>query len=246
MLIRHFLFNLDDRLKIWMAASSGAAAIYSVDWRLQAAVLGVCLTLCLLCGAKWFVAGFMVAVSVLAIFCITLAWAASGRDRIPGPGVFFILLKFGPLLAMMVFVQASLNTSRFLRSLEHMRLPRQWVIPLGVCLRFMPSVAAECRQIRCAMRIRGIGLTPGRLLRRPFETVSYMMAPLLARSIFIGDELARAAVARGIEAPGVKTSFYDLDFRLKDAVVAAVWTLAIIILLIADHQIFEEIARRMP
>lgn len=245
MLIRHFLFNLDDRLKIWMAASSGAVAIYCVDWRPQAAVLGVCLILCLLCGAKRFVAGFMIAVSVLVVFSVALAWTASGRGWLSGLGVFFILLKFGPLLAMMVFVQASLNTSRFLRSLEHMRIPGQWVIPLGVCLRFMPSVAAEFRQIRCAMRIRGIGLTPERLLRRPFETVSYLMVPLLVRSIVIGDELARAAVARGIEAPGVKTSFYDLDFRLMDAVVSVVWTLALIILLVADHQIYEGIVRRM-
>jgi energy-coupling factor transporter transmembrane protein EcfT len=83
-------------------------------------------------------------------------------------------------------------------------------------------------------------------LRRPFETVSYMLVPLLVRSLSIGDELARAAVARGIEIPGAKTSLYDLDFRFRDAVVLAVWTLAFIILLVADHQIYAAMARSIP
>jgi energy-coupling factor transporter transmembrane protein EcfT len=246
MFIRDFLFKLDDRVKVWMAVSAGAVAIYCVDLSLQAAILGICLTLCLFCGARRFAAGFIIVASVLAVTTAIFACLPALEVKITGLGIFYILLKFGPMFAMMVFVQASLNTSRFLRSLESMRLPPQWVIPLGVCLRFMPSVAAECRQIRHAMRIRGVGLTSTRLLRRPFESVSYMLVPLLVRSLSIGEELARAAVARGIETPGAKTSLYDLGFCIKDAVVLVVWTMVLIILLAADHQIYAAMVRRMP
>ena len=242
MIIRDFLFNLDDRVKVWMAMSAGGSAIYCVDLYLQAAILATCLALCLFCGARRFVAGFGMVVSILAAISAIFAYLSSPEEKTMGWGMFFILLKFGPMFAMMVFVQASLNTSRFLRSLEQMRFPPQWVIPLGVCLRFMPSVVAECRQVRYAMRIRGIGLTPKRLLHRPFETLGYLMAPLLVRALSIGDELARAAVARGIETPGPKTSVYDLGLRPADGVMLAAWTLGVVGILIADHSAYTGFA----
>lgn len=246
MMIRAFFSALDDRVKVWMAISLSAAAIYCVDMSLQAMALGVSLVLCLICGAKRFVAGFVAVLLVMAAVSLIAARLSAAQGRFTGLGVFYILVKFGPMFAMMVFVQASLNTSRFLRSLENMRVPPQWVIPLGACLRFMPSVVAECRQIRYAMRTRGVGLTTKRLLRHPFETLSYAMVPLLVRSLFIGDELARAAVARGIEAPGGKSSLYDTGLRLSDVMVLAVWTLSVAALLIADHLIYAASAGGMP
>ena len=203
-----------------MALSVSGAAIYCVDPYLQAGALAVCLGLCLVCGAKRFVAGFMVVMLIMAAISLILSQATPAESGFTGLGALYILVKFGPMFAMMVFVQASLNTSRFLRSLEIMRVPPQWVIPLGTCLRFMPSVAAECRQIRHAMRIRGIAPTPRRLLRQPLETLSYTMVPLLVRSLFIGDELARAAVARGIEAPGPKSSLHEIRLHPSDVIVA--------------------------
>ena len=240
--MRNFLFGLDDRVKVWMAVSAGAATIYCVDPYIQAAILAVCLGMCLVCGAGRFVAGFVMVVSIVAAIFSISAGQSSSEEKTMGWGMFFIMLKFGPMFAMMVFLQAGLNTSRFLRSLERMGLPPSWVIPLGVCLRFMPSVAAECRQIRHAMRIRGIWLPPKRLVLRPFETVGYMLVPLLVRSLSIGDELARAAVARGIERPGAKTSLYDSGLRPADAVMLVAWTAAFACLLAADHQAYAALA----
>ena len=245
-MIRAFLFSLDERVKVWMAISVSAAAIYCVDMSLQATALGVCLILCLICGAKRFVAGFLIFLLIMAAVSLIAGRLSSAGGGFTGLGVFYILVKFGPMFAMMVFVQASLNTSRFLRSLESMRVSARWVIPLGACLRFMPSVVAECRQIRYAMRIRGIAFTPTRLLRRPLETLSYAMVPLLVRSLFIGDELARAAVARGIEAPGHKSSLYDMGLRLSELMVLAVWTLLVAAMLIADHFAYAASLEGMP
>lgn len=238
MKLRAFLFNLDDRVKVWMAASAGAGAIYCADVWVQTAILAVCLALCGLCGAWRFAARFLLAVLILALASLALDRLASAGSNVYGRGLTYVLIKFGPLFAMMVFIQASLNTSRFLRSLEKLRVPAQWVIPIGVCLRFMPSVVAECRQIRYAMRIRGIGITPGRLLTRPFETIGYLMVPLLVRSLYIGDELARAAIARGIESEGPKTSLYDLKFRHTDAIFMLLWTLGIVSFLVWDHYFY--------
>ena len=235
MTIRTFLFGLDERLEVWTAVSVSAATIYWVDLYLQVMALGFCLILCLACGAKCFVAGFIIVLCIMAAISRVSARLFPGAGRFTGLGVIYISIKFGPLLAMMFFVQASLNTSRFLRSLEIMRVPPQWVAPLWACLRFMPSVAAECRQIRQAMRSRGIAPIPGRLLLQPLETLSYTMVLLLVRSLRIGDELARAAVARGFQAPGAKTSLHEIGLRPCDILFAALWTLGPAAMLMVDH-----------
>ncbi len=242
MFIRDVLFGLDDRVKVWMALSVGMVAIYCVDLRIQVGLLCLSLALCWACGAKKVVGGFVIAGLVLAVFygAWVLTWA---RDTtFSARSLFFIFIKFGPMFAMMAFVQASLNASRFVRCLERMRVPVGWVVPLGVCLRFLPSAVEECRQIRYAMRIRGIGLSPRQVLSRPLETLGYLSAPLLVRSLAIGDELARAAVARGIEAPGTKTSLYDLSLRRSDMAAMLVWTLFMLVLLVADHSAFVSLS----
>ncbi len=242
MMLRAFFFGLDERVKVWMAVSVSAAAIYCVDMYLQAAALAVCLGLCLICGAKRFVVGFVVVLLIMAAIAVILSLASVAESGFTGLGVFYILIKFGTMFAMMAFIQASLNTSRFLRSLEAMRVPPQWVIPLGTCLRFMPSAVAECRQIRYAMRIRGVALTPGRLLREPIVTLGYAMVPLLVRSLYIGEDLARAAMARGIEASGAKSSLHEIRLRPSDVIVVTVWTASLAAMLTADHLVFAAFA----
>ena len=103
MYIRYFLFNLDDRVKVWIAVSTGGSAIYCVDPYLQAAMLGICLTLCLYCGARRFVAGFIIAVAALAVTTAIFACLPCLEGKTTGRGIFYILLKFGPMFAMMVF-----------------------------------------------------------------------------------------------------------------------------------------------
>jgi energy-coupling factor transport system permease protein len=234
-LIRNFLFNLDERVKLWMTVSAGAGAIYFVDWRLQAVVLGICLILCLLCGAGRFVIALAGFAGILSAFSWGYVRLGPEGSNFRGMGMYFILLKFGPLFLMMAFLQASLNTGRFLHLLGRMGFSSRWVIPLGACLRFLPSAAAECRRIRQAMHMRGISLLSHRMLRHPFETLEYMLVPLLARSLTVGEELARAAVARGIEAPGPRTSIHAFRFGPCDGMVLTIWTLALMVLLVLDN-----------
>jgi energy-coupling factor transport system permease protein len=241
MLIREFLSGLDDRVKAWMALTAGIAAMYIVDIKLQAGILCISMILCYVCGAKKFTAGLALVVGFTSLLVAVLMWLTPATQWASMRVILFMIIKYGPMFAMMMFVQQTLNTGRFIRSLERMHVPARLVIPLGVSLRFMPSVIYEFRQIRYAMQIRGIRLTPSRLLRRPFETISYMMVPLLVRSLTIGNELARAAIARGIETAGRKTSLYEIVFRVRDYVMLAIWTMAIIAVIYTDNVLYAQI-----
>ncbi len=230
---------MDDRLKLWLAITAGAASIYSVDMALQAGILALCLLLCLLGGARRFAVGYAVVAIAVGIGLKAMPGGNHAGQWTSVRILAIIVIKFGPLFAMMIFLQATLRTTRLLHAMEKMRIPRRWVIPVGVCLRFMPSIDTEFRQIRHAMRVRGISITSGRLIHRPFETVGYMMVPLLVRSLTTGEELARAAIARGIEAPCRKTCIHDLSFRAIDYVILAIWTTGIAVILYVDNAMFS-------
>ncbi|MGD9160216.1 MAG: energy-coupling factor transporter transmembrane component T [Desulfobacteraceae bacterium] len=238
--IRKIIYDLDDRVKVWMAISAGAAAIYCVDWFLQCLILFICLALCIAGGARRFAAGYTILLlMVVGIVSLGLE-LTSPESSSTGMSLYFMIIKFSPMFVMMVFIQASLNTSRFLHMLDQMRIPAKYVIPLGVCLRFMPSAAAEIRQVRYAMRMRGIRFFSFFTVRHPFVMLGYMMAPILVRSLSIGEELARSAVARGIESTVQKTSIHKLSFRTVDRVVFVVWSLFFAAIIITDHHIYSE------
>lgn len=234
-----FLYRLDDRVKVWMAISAGAVAIYCVDLLIQILILLLCLGLCLASGAVRFVVGFIILLVIMGAVSLILRLTAPGVSY-TGMGLYFMIIKFGPMFVMMVFIQASLNTSRFLHLLEGMRIPPRYVIPLGVCLRFMPSVVAETRQVRYAMRMRGIRPFSLKTMRHPFVMLGYMMAPILARSLAIGEELARSAVARGIESTGPKTSIHVSSFRTVDGLIFTAWSLLFTALVITDNRLYSE------
>ncbi len=238
-MIKAFLYRLDDRVKVWMTVSAGATAIFCVDWSIQVLILSLCLGLCLASGAKRFAAGFVLLLMLMGVVPLALRLFTTEPTR-TGTGFYLLLIKFGPMVAMMGFIQASLNSSRFLHLLERMRLPSRYVIPLGVCLRFMPSVASEIRQVRYAMRMRGIRFFSPAAIRGPFRMLGYIMVPILVRSLAIGEELARSAIARGIESPGPKTSIHELSFRTLDGVVLTAWTLLFAALVITDNHLYAE------
>ena len=240
MKIGKIIYDLDDRVKVWMAISAGAVAIYCVDWYLQCLILFICLALCMAGGSRRFAACYTILLLMVVGGVSLMLELTSANSTATGMSLCFVIIKFSPMFVMMVFIQASLNTSRFLHMLDQMRIPANYVIPLGVCLRFMPSVAAETRQVRYAMRMRGIRLFSFSAVRHPSNMLGYMMAPILVRSLSIGEELARSAVTRGIESTVQKTSIHKITFRAADWVVFVVWTLLFAAIVIADHQIYAE------
>lgn len=49
--------------------------------------------------------------------------------------------------------------------------------------------------------------------------MEYVVVPLIFRSIKVGDELAAAAIVRGIENPGKKQSYYETRMSRTDIVI---------------------------
>ena len=86
-----------------------------------------------------------------------------------------------------------------------------------IYLPIFPTIAEEYRDIRTAMRMRGISG-----LRNPIAMLEYRFVPLLVSVIGIGNELAMSAVTRGLGATRRRTTLCTIGFRTGDVLVMAV------------------------
>lgn len=78
---------------------------------------------------------------------------------------------------------------------------------MSTTLRYFPAIREEFIHIRAAMKLQNIPW-PSRL--------ECTIVPLMMSAVNTSDEIAAAAVARGIENPGKKTSMITLHMSLSD------------------------------
>ncbi len=72
------------------------------------------------------------------------------------------------------------------------------------------------------MALRGLRPGPLSLLRHPWRSIQLLLIPLIFTIVRSGDELAAAALVRGLGSPARPTSAVALRFGLQDAIVLAV------------------------
>ncbi|MDR1900891.1 MAG: energy-coupling factor transporter transmembrane protein EcfT [Treponema sp.] len=134
--------------------------------------------------------------------------------------IVFLIRRFLPMLMFGSFLISTTRVSELITALQKMGLPKGAVITFAAALRFIPTVREELSQVRDAMKLRGKGFTVKNILTRPLATVENTLIPLMLRSATIAEELAAAAVTRGIDASQRRTSFYTLRFGLLDVLCA--------------------------
>lgn len=125
-----------------------------------------------------------------------------------------VRMFFLPYLAGNLLIKTS-DVSSIISSLGLLKIPQQVSIPLAVMFRFFPSFQEEKANIKMAMKIRGIS-------RKNFlKYAEYVFVPLLILSTNIADDIAKAAECKAIEAPGKKTRYFAIKFRLIDFIYPA-------------------------
>ena len=88
--------------------------------------------------------------------------------------------------------------------------------------RFFPSFREESRNIKLAMRIRGI------TFKNPISYIEYVMVPLLVISANISDDIAKAAETKCIENPIKKTRYISVRLKIVDLVYVLLMLIMII------------------
>ncbi|MFT3943967.1 MAG: energy-coupling factor transporter transmembrane component T [Ancrocorticia sp.] len=127
-------------------------------------------------------------------------------------GIAGLVTRLAPGLFLGYVAVISIQVGELMAALDQLRTPRQVVIPAAVVLRFIPTVREEFAAVAGAMSARGI------TLRRvgPLAWIEYRLVPLMISTVKSGEELAQAALTRGLGRPGTTEHICVIRFRLVD------------------------------
>ena len=100
---------------------------------------------------------------------------------------------------------------RFVLAMRDLHLPQSIIIPISVSVRYFPAMKEEFVHLSEAMKLRRMSFA---------ERVEGYIVPLMLSATNTAEELAQAAVTRGIENPRPKTSMDELKLVPGDIVIA--------------------------
>lgn len=187
------------------------------------AVVGIISILFALNGKRYTgIKGFLMYVVLVAIFEGDMM--GDSLHHIPAflkvfISVFLMLQKFYPGLYAGGFFIATSDVSSILAVMNKLRMPNAVSIPFAVMFRFFPTYKEERKNIKLAMKMRGI------TWRNPLKYMEYVMVPLLISSSNIADDISKSAETKCIGDPGPKTKYAvvrmaAIDYAYLFAVVA--------------------------
>ncbi|PIE98912.1 MAG: ABC transporter permease [Treponema sp.] len=129
------------------------------------------------------------------------------------PFLFVIKIFFIPVFAGHFFISTS-EVSSIIASFEKMRLPRTIIIPLAVMFRYFPSFHDDKKNIKMAMKMRGISF------KNPIRYLEFISIPLLISAVNIADDISKAAETKCISDPCKKTRYTKITISIADIVFA--------------------------
>lgn len=123
---------------------------------------------------------------------------------------------FIPPITAAVFAATGTKISEWVAAFRKWHVPTTIIIPFIVVCRFFPTLWKDLKHIRNAMRFRGMGDTVFDLIKHPFQTLEFIVVPLLMSVDNTATELSAAALTRGLGNQGEHTSVYDVKWQSQD------------------------------
>ncbi len=124
-----------------------------------------------------------------------------------------VIVKFFflPFMAGKFLIRTS-DVGSILTSMDKIKIPKVVSIPIAVMFRFFPSFKEERRNIKLAMRIRGV--TP----KNPLKYLEYVAIPVITISLNIADDVSKSAETKCIAMPCQKVRYNEVKPGLADIV----------------------------
>ena len=142
-----------------------------------------------------------------------------------------IVVQFMPAIITAWYVVRTTKIGEFMSCMQKMHVPDGIAVSLAVVMRFFPTIKEEYSSINDAMRMRGVMLGGGNVLRM-FE---FRMIPLLFSCVNIGEELSAAAITRGLGGEVKRSSVIELKLGVADFLLMAFLTAATVIFVVFKY-----------
>jgi energy-coupling factor transport system permease protein len=138
----------------------------------------------------------------------------------------FMVIHIQKIFPIFLFASGFITTTKvscLMCAMQKLRIPKYIVIPFSVAMRFFPTARDDFSRIKDAMHLRGVAFSLPNLLRRPLMVMECVLVPMMLRCAAIAEALSVAAVARGIETEGPRTSIWELRFTWLDFFITALF-----------------------
>ena len=97
------------------------------------------------------------------------------------------------------------------------------------------TIRYELTAIRNSLKFRGVGVHPAGILLHPYRNFKLTLIPLLIRTVKISEEMAAAAMVRGVTADNTVISFERIQWRKRDTAASALGGSLFLALIIAER-----------
>ena len=132
--------------------------------------------------------------------------------------VAFIVQRIIPFMLLGTVIKKQKNISEITMALECMRLPRGIILSIAVMFRYFPSIKDDFFIIIDSMKLKGLYTSKRSAMLHPIRTMEFIIVPMLFKSLKTAEELSCAALVKGIENTGKKTSYFDVRIRSVDLI----------------------------
>ena len=133
---------------------------------------------------------------------------------------------------MAAYLTFKIPSGKLIAVFQKSSMPQNILLILVIMIRFIPTISGEIKTIKEAMKVRGLTGSKKKVFFHPLRTVEYVVVPLIFRSFKVGDELAAAAIVRGVENTGKKQSYYETKMSKTDIVILTISLLLLIVCII--------------
>lgn len=205
-------FNPNPLSKIIVVLALGITILHPIpDW----VGLAIVLVLTLFCMFAGFLfTGLKACLFYLLLFMIpSIDGVATFPASLKMFISFFLVVRmfYLPIFVGTYLVQTS-DVGSILSAMDKIHIPKSISIPIAVMFRFFPSFHEERRNIKLAMKVRGISF------KNPVAYVEYVAVPLLIMCSTIADDISKAAEVKCIENPAPSIRYTEVKFRWIDVV----------------------------
>lgn len=133
----------------------------------------------------------------------------------------FFLQRYLIVACLIAWFFKTSTSAQILAAAQKSRLPFGVYLPLAVMFRFLPTVKTEIVAIRQTLALRSILPNWYSVFLFPHQAAKYLLVPLISTSLRSGDQLAQAAMVRGLGAPIKRTSIVSARLQAVDWLVIA-------------------------
>lgn len=214
---------LDPRAGLWLLLVANIGMFCEKNTEQGSMLSGIVLLLLLLYGQ------YMAAIKgalLLIVFRLLLKYVfplCPSWVNMVFPVLINYTLRMMPCILAGLLILRTSSMSRMIAAMRALHLPQGFIIAMSTTFRYFPAIKEEFIHIRAAMKLQNIPLA---------SRLECTVVPLMMSAVNTSDEIAAAAVARGIENPCKKTSVIKIHMVVSDWIVMFLVTIGVTILMI--------------